>query len=223
MATYSARHVESGNSYNRPYFYHNDQIIRDKQHWQHYTVDPAIEAFHKTLPDYAETAMHSVPSLASELGVAHVLVKDESTRLGLPAFKILGASWAVHRAVCQTLNIPHSSSLDEVRQELSGPSVGSLKLVTCTEGNWGRAVARMARYLGIEATIYVPGFMSAYTLDLLRAESAEVIVLNNGSYDDCIAATRADAERTGALMVMDTSWDGYETIPQVGTWDASCI
>lgn len=28
-----------------------------------------------------------------------MFVKDESARLGLPAFKVLGASWAVHRAL----------------------------------------------------------------------------------------------------------------------------
>jgi len=31
--------------------------------------------------------------------VGRVFVKDESARLGLPAFKVLGASWAVARAV----------------------------------------------------------------------------------------------------------------------------
>ena len=30
--------------------------------------------------------------MAEELGVSGVFVKDESTRLGLPAFKVLGAS-----------------------------------------------------------------------------------------------------------------------------------
>jgi len=66
---------------------------------EHYTsatecdhdVDPAIEKFHKTLPDYAETLLVSLPDVARELGVGHVFVKDESTRFGLPSFKIAGA------------------------------------------------------------------------------------------------------------------------------------
>ena len=33
------------------------------------------------------------------LGVGEVLLKDESSRLGLPAFKILGASWAIYRSL----------------------------------------------------------------------------------------------------------------------------
>ena len=42
-----------------------------------------------------------MPQLAAELGVGRVFVKEESQRFGLPAFKILGASYAVSRALSQ--------------------------------------------------------------------------------------------------------------------------
>jgi diaminopropionate ammonia-lyase len=74
----------------------------------------------------------------------------------------------------------------------------------------------VARDVGIAATVYVPGFMSAYTRELLRGEGADVRVLEGGSYDDSIAAAREDAAATGALMVMDVSWEGYEEVPKVG-------
>src|SRR5205807_6541593 len=51
-------------------------------------------AFHAALPGYAPTPLHELPAVAAELGLGAVLIKDESDRLGLPAFKILGASWA---------------------------------------------------------------------------------------------------------------------------------
>ena len=94
----------------------------------------------------------------------------------------------------------------------------NIRLVTCTEGNWGRAVSRMAKYLGIPATIYVPGFMNEYTRSLIRSEGADVRVLPHGSYDDTIIAVKEDAKHTGALMVMDTSWEGYEEIPSVSAF-----
>ena len=50
---------------------------------------------HAALPGYAPTELRSCPGLADWLGVRAVLVKDESERLGLPSFKILGASWAI--------------------------------------------------------------------------------------------------------------------------------
>jgi diaminopropionate ammonia-lyase len=65
-------------------------------------LEPAGRApldFHRRLPEYAITPLVDAPGLASALGVGRVWVKDESWRLGLPAFKILGASWAVYRAL----------------------------------------------------------------------------------------------------------------------------
>lgn len=54
-----------------------------------------IERVHRALfPEHGPTPLRALPSLATELGVKAVYVKDESSRFGLPAFKILGASWA---------------------------------------------------------------------------------------------------------------------------------
>ena len=57
----------------------------------------AAPAFHAELPGYRPTDLTELPALAAELGVGRVFVKDESTRMGLGAFKVLGASWAVAR------------------------------------------------------------------------------------------------------------------------------
>ena len=59
--------------------------------------------YHRRLPGYKETPLVDAPGLADGLGVGQVLVKDESSRLGLPAFKVLGASWAVYRALEERL------------------------------------------------------------------------------------------------------------------------
>ncbi|EME81536.1 uncharacterized protein MYCFIDRAFT_118244, partial [Pseudocercospora fijiensis CIRAD86] len=199
----------------RPWIYQNP-LADDARRWTADIADPAVEAFHKALPDYNETPLRALDDVASELGLAHVFLKDESARCGLPAFKILGASWAAHNAICKHLHLPSTSSLPQVRAALAEAQAAgnAVRLVTCSEGNWGRACARMSRILGIEATIYVPGFMSTSTLNLLRDEGAHVRVLKNGSYDDSIAATRKDSHETGALMVMDTSWAGYAEVPQ---------
>ena len=152
--------------------------------------------------------------IAKQLGFKHVFLKDESTRFGLPSFKILGASWALHKALCQELKInPTQTSLDDLKERLDGQTVKP-RLVTCTEGNWGRAVSRMAKYYDVQATIYVPGFMNGYVRNLIRGEGADLRVRDNGSYDDTIAAVQKDAKETGALMTMDTSWDGYEEVPR---------
>src|SRR5688500_9399961 len=61
---------------------------------------PPSLAFHRALPGYRPTPLVEAPRAAEALGVERVLVKDESGRLGLPSFKVLGASWATYRALC---------------------------------------------------------------------------------------------------------------------------
>lgn len=211
MSFYKVKHLSDKKEYTRPWILNNPNEISSPKPT---VYNPQIEAFHKRLPDYNATPLHNLPTIAAELGVSHVFVKDESTRFGLPAFKILGASWAIHKILCQRFSLPISCSLDDIRRASDERPV---RLVLCSEGNWGRAVARMGRIFGIQVRVHVPGSMSAYTQDLIRGEGAELVVLEGGSYDDAIAAMRKEAEGDpeGALMVMDTSWEGYEEFPKV--------
>lgn len=177
----------------------------------HGTTKSEIEPFHRSLPGYATTPLVALPDVAKELGLRHVLIKDESNRLGLPAFKILGISWAVCNAVAERCKMSPSSSLEELgkaaRQE-------GMRLVTCTEGNCGRAVSRMAKYLDINAVVFVPSFMDAPTQKKIESEGATVIVVD-GDYDHSVECARQEAEEEGSLLVLDVAFPGYEVIPQV--------
>jgi diaminopropionate ammonia-lyase len=148
--------------------------------------------FHRSLPGYAPTPLIDVPALAADLGIGRVLVKDESARLGLPAFKVLGASWA-----CQ-----------QVQNRTPG-----VRLVAATDGNHGRAVARMAVHFGVGATVFVPAVMLPETAERIAAEGATVVRID-GDYDEAVrrAAAYADDE-PGRALVQDTAWDGYTQVP----------
>jgi diaminopropionate ammonia-lyase len=174
-------------------------------------LNPAILAFHQSLPDYAITPLTPLKDLAKELGVRHVFVKDEGNRFGLPAFKILGASWAVYSAIAGQTGQPTTTSLEDLSKAAKGKGI---RVITTSEGNWGRAVARMARYLGVAVTIYVPRYMDEATQNKIRNEGAEVI-LHKGEYDDCLLTCQEFAKKTGALLILDTSFEGYTEIPQV--------
>jgi diaminopropionate ammonia-lyase len=180
--------------------------------WKHTgpSANPAVEPFHRTLPDYAITTLIPLPEVAKQLGLGHVLMKDESNRLGLPAFKILGASWAIHKTVAAKCNLPLTASLQELGD---AARKANIELVTCTEGNWGRSVARMAKYLQVNAVIFVPAFMDEATQKKIEGEGAKVIVVD-GDYDYSIAKAREEADK-GGMLVMDVSWKGYEEIPEV--------
>ena len=159
-------------------------------------ASPSQEAitFHRTLDSYAPTPLVELPDLARELGVGHVFAKDESFRLGLPAFKALGASWAIHRA------------LRDRRSD------GPLTIVTATDGNHGRAVARFARLLGHRAAIVVPPGVHPSAVQAIVDEGADVTAID-GSYDDAVAAAAQLASDIGGVLVQDTAWEGYEEIP----------
>ena len=58
-------------------------------------LSPRPRQLHRQLPGYAITPLVSAPALAEACGIASLHLKLEDCRLGLPAFKILGASWAV--------------------------------------------------------------------------------------------------------------------------------
>ncbi|KAG9686938.1 tryptophan synthase beta subunit-like PLP-dependent enzyme, partial [Aureobasidium melanogenum] len=174
------------------------------------SIDPDLITLHRSFPESKTTPLIELPEVAQELGIGHVYVKDESLRFGLPSFKILGASWGVFRAICERTGLASSASLEEAGHAARDANI---KLVSCTDGNWGRAVARTAKYMGIEATIFVPRTMDEATRQKLRSEGATVNVVI-GSYDDSIAATVKESESSGALLVMDTSWEGYSQIPR---------
>ena len=167
--------------------------------------------FHRRLPGYQRTELRDLPGLAERLGVGSVMAKVETLRMDLPAYKILGASWATYRAVLATHPHPVGdwADLEGLRAALAGRE--GTRLVAATDGNHGRAVARMAALLGWEALILVPKGTTAARVDGIAGEGAHVEVVD-GSYDDAVvrSATYAD-ERT--LVISDTAWEGYRDVP----------
>lgn len=171
------------------------------------SVDPAAvpaptgEAapFHASLPGYRPTPLRTLARVAAELGLAAVAVKDESDRLGLPAFKVLGASWAVERALAER--------------------EGVRELVAASAGNHGRAVAHVAARRGLGCRVFLPRRSVPARREAVAAEGAEVVVVD-GTYEDAVACAHAAGAEPGSLEIADVGdsgparWviDGYATL-----------
>lgn len=168
-------------------------------------------AFHASMPGYAPTALRPAPAAAAALGVAEVLVKDESSRLGLPSFKVLGASWAVCRALLARLGAGAGEIATFAALRDAVAPLRPLSLAAATDGNHGRAVAHMAALLGLGASIYVPENTVSARIEAIESEGATVTVVDGG-YDDAIARSAQDASDT-CLVISDTSWEGYVEVP----------
>ena len=172
-----------------------------------------IRTFHHTLPSFAPTPLIPLPiSLAASLNIHALYLKDESSRCALPAFKILGASWGVYRALCALLHLS-TPTLDDLS---AAAQRAGIVVFAATDGNHGRAVARMGKVLGIQARIFVPGFVGLETRGRIASEEgAEVEVVEEGDYDDAVRRADEGARGTrGGVLVQDNAFEGYEEVPR---------
>ncbi len=154
--------------------------------------EPGIEAFHRSLPGCAPTPLIDAAGIAAELGLGKVFIKDEAHRCDVKAFKILGASWAVHRLLRE--------------------DPGIATFATATDGNHGMALATAARLYARRAAVFMPRGTAKARVERIRATGAVVEVLEV-DYDETVRHAAATAEREGWTLVQDTAWPGYEAVP----------
>ena len=141
--------------------------------------------FHQKIAGYQPTPLVALNELSALFGVQKILVKDESRRFGLNAFKMLGGSYAIARLLCEKYHL---------------------------DINHGRGVAWAARQLGQNAVIYMPKGSAQERVDAILRLGAECIVTDM-NYDDTVRFTMQTAQKNGWEVVQDTAWEGYTKIP----------
>ena len=87
-------------------------------------------------------------------------------------------------------------------------------VIAASGGNFGLAVAYAARVLGHRAQIFVPSTSPAAKIDRVRAQGADVQVVQ-GYYDEASAAARARADESGACWMHP--FDQPEVVAGQGT------
>ncbi len=155
-----------------------------------------VRAFFDARPQLQPTRQRHLPALAAHLGLGALLAKDETSRFGLNAFKLLGGLFAIETLIGEGAIRPGDT------------------LVCASEGNHGRAVARAAREAGCRSRVYMAGDAAAARVAAIAGEGAEVVRVD-GSYDDAVRIMRVEAADHGWTIVSDTSWQGYERIPHL--------
>lgn len=65
----------------------------------------AARQFHQKIAGYHPTPLCALDDLACLFGVKKILVKDESKRFGLNAFKMLGGAWAIACLLCEKYHL----------------------------------------------------------------------------------------------------------------------
>jgi diaminopropionate ammonia-lyase len=170
--------------------------------------------FHQQVPGYKMSPLKNLPRLASMLGLGGIWVKDESNRLRLGSFKVLGGSFAIYQAIRERLGM-----LDQelTFEELTSPEIksklGDIVFAAATDGNHGRGVAWSATQLGFRSIVYVHKLTSEARINAISNNGAEVVVID-GTYDDAVRQVNLDANANGWQVIEDTAWEGYEDIPR---------
>lgn len=175
------------------------------------SIAQEVRDFHQKIEGYQATPLVSLPNLANKLGVKAILVKDESKRFGLNAFKVLGGSYALGKLLAEHLGEDISNiNLKTVASKLEKPLV----FTTATAGNHGTGVAWAAREMGQKAVVYMPKGSAQASVNRIKGLGAECIV-TDVNYDDTVRMANQTAQDNGWMLVQDTAWEGYDKIP---TW-----
>lgn len=76
------------------------------------------------------TPLIPLSDLAAELGVKAVYIKDEASRLGMGAFKVLGASWAI----CSLLADRYGVKVDDIQASRERGGAEGITIYAATAG-----------------------------------------------------------------------------------------
>ncbi len=174
-----------------------------------------VRKFHQKFSNYQPTPLHSLNNLANRINISKLLVKDESYRFGLNAFKVLGGSYAIGFYLSRKLGIKIADlSFEMLKSPEYKEKIGNITFVTATDGNHGRGVAWTARELDQKAVVFMPKGSSKFRVDNIKRENAEVIV-TDVYYDETVNMAADYASKNNGVLVQDTAWEDYVEIP---TW-----
>jgi diaminopropionate ammonia-lyase len=173
-----------------------------------------IRGFHRQLPGYRMSPLKGLSNLAMKLGLGGIWAKDESARLDLQSFKVLGGSYAIYKLIQKRLGLGDQElSFTDLTDGTIREKLGEITFAAATDGNHGRGVAWSATQLGFKSVIYVHKLTSQGRIEAIESSGARVVVVD-GNYDDAVRQVYQDAQRNGWEVVSDTSWEGYEDIPK---------
>ncbi|QPC93857.1 diaminopropionate ammonia-lyase [Mesorhizobium sp. INR15] len=174
----------------------------------------AVEHFLSHRDNHLITPLHALPTLAAELGVGSIHVKDEGFRLGLGSFKALGGAYAVFHLVLEEASrrLGRPVGMTDLNQPEVRAVAATMTMACATDGNHGRSVAQGAQLVGARAAIFVHAGVSEERIAAIARYGAEMIRVD-GNYDDSIRDAARVAGEKGWTVVSDTSWPGYERIP----------
>lgn len=174
-----------------------------------------VQAFYRSMPQYKETPLVSLPGLAKALGVGGIYVKDESHRFGLNAFKGLGATYAIARLLSERLGLdPDAPDFAALTAPENKEKLQHIVFATATDGNHGKSVAWASSVFGCRARVYMPKGSKESRVQAIRAINDTPVEVTDLNYDDAVRLAADWAQKNGQQLVQDTGTEEYQQVPR---------
>lgn len=171
-----------------------------------------VIGFHSTIPQYCPTPLLRLPSAASKMKIAEILIKDESKRFGLNSFKVLGGTYAIMKYICSRIGRPDDNiNFQELQSESVRSKTGDITFSTATDGNHGLGVAWAAGQLGYKAAVFMPDGTVPARIKAIE-ETGATVQVTKANYDETVLIAAEMASKNGWVAIQDTTYEGYKTI-----------
>lgn len=173
-----------------------------------------VHAFHRSIPQYKETPLVSLPHLAQKLGLGNIFIKDESKRFGLNAFKGLGASYAIAKILWEDAGFSGAPDYAVLTAPEAKEKARERIFVTATDGNHGKSVAWASSLFGCKARVYMPKGSKESRVQAIRSINDTPVEVTELNYDDAVRLAASWASKNGQTLVQDTGTAEYAKIPR---------
>ena len=145
-----------------------------------------------------------------------ILIKDETDRMGLGAFKALGGVYAVAQFLIEEWLAENQEALSA--DQLMNPQIqawaNDKTFVCASAGNHGMAVAKGAQLFNAKCRVHLSESVSPVFEQRLAALGAKVI-RSGENYEESMELAKLDAEQNLAILLADSSWPEYFRLPSL--------
>ena len=167
--------------------------------------DPQASHLISQHPDFSPTPLYNLTGLASKAGVANLMVKDESRRMGCNSFKPLGT----FNCLAEILS-GYSDTIDLKKLLDSTRKDKPKTFVTAGDPALARATAWAACFFGQKAEIFLPEATCPGEIEAIRSLNAQ-LHLTTGDFSSSLEeASRTVSEGKDKHLIQEHSWNGCD-------------
>ena len=147
-----------------------------------------------------------------------ILIKDETSRFNLGAFKALGGIYAIAAFLSQQWQEETGTSLEPRRLFDSDVRDWSNRFtfICASAGNHGVAVAKGAQLFNARCRVHLSESVPLEFEEKLTDLGA-IVIRSGATYEDSMTAAKLDSESEGPehILLSDSSWPGYARMPRL--------